>query len=111
MAGLHEIVERVCIGQDIARFTSTRKFRCFTPQTKIVYYPYCDDFGPMSLLSITRFVDMLCSEPSDHPLCKIVYCVDHCERQLTNAIFLVGAYKILKLELAHEEVLSLFSLI
>ena len=71
---------------------STHTFRCFRPQQKVTYYPYCDDFGPMSLASIANFIRMLDQELESHPECRVAYCVDPGRRGLTNAVFLIGAY-------------------
>jgi cell division cycle 14 len=97
------------MGQYIDAFTSTKKFRCFQPQTVIFYQPYCDDFGPMNCASVVRFIEMLDHELVSYPSCKIMYCVEAGRRALTNAAFLMGAYMILKLKMTTEGVSVAFS--
>jgi cell division cycle 14 len=105
---VYEVVDRVCIGQNVSRFSATKKFRCFLPHDEVVYHPYCDDFGPMNLKSITRFVEMLSLELSTHPSCHVVYCIDEGRRDLANGVFLLGAYMMLRQEMTLGQVLSKF---
>ena len=105
---LHEVIDRVCIGQKIEKFPTTKRFKCFQPQQVLSYQPLCDDFGPMNMLSVVRFTQMLDHELQNYPSCKIVYCVDNGRRELTNAIFLLGAYQILKSNVTAEEVMPTF---
>ena len=105
----HEVISRVCIAQYLHRFEATNKFRCFWPQLKIQYHAFCDDFGPMNFESIARFIQLLDNELSSHPSCKIVYCADEGRRALTNAVFLLGAYMILKLDMVADEVQTRFT--
>ena len=105
---LHEVLDRICVGQYLPRFRSTKKFRRFEPQHNVRYNPYCDDFGPMNLVSIADFLHLLDHELLTYPSCKIVYRVDGGRRELTNAVFLVGAYMILKHGLHTAEVLDRF---
>ena len=108
MPFLFEVTGRICIGQNIARFKSTRKFRCFQPNERLSYSPYCDDFGPFNVSSISRFIEMLAHEVNMFPTLKIVYCVETGRRELTNAIFLLGAYMIIQLDMATTQVESAF---
>ena len=104
----HEIVDRVCIAQHVREFSHTKKFRCFQPQSLLEYYPFCDDFGPMNLACIVRFITMLDQELASDPASKIVFCVDDGRRALSNAVFLLGAYMLLKLDFAADRVQSRF---
>jgi cell division cycle 14 len=106
---MHEILDRVCIAQYVKLFANTKKFVCFRPQSMVKYLAYCDDFGPMNLASIAQFISMLDKELESNPACKLVYCVDDGRRELTNAVFLLGAYMILKLEMPTDDVLARFS--
>ena len=63
----------------------------------------------MSCASVIRFIEMLVEELASHPSCKIVYCVGAGRRALTNAVFLMGAYMILKLDMSTETVAGAFS--
>jgi cell division cycle 14 len=85
------------MAQNVKAFASTKRFRCFQPQTLLKYSQYCDDFGPMNMSSVARFIELLDQELHDHPTCTIMYCVDDGRRALTNAVFLLGAYMVLKL--------------
>jgi cell division cycle 14 len=105
---LIDIFDRVCIGQYISNFCSTKKFRCFQPQSSLKYYEFCDDFGPMNFSNVARFVELLDKELGAYPNSKIVYSVDAGRREMTNAIFLLGAYMILKLGMITEVVLESF---
>jgi cell division cycle 14 len=104
----HEIFDRVCIAQNVKPFTSTKRFRCFRPQTLLKYTPYCDDFGPMDMSSVTRFIELLDQELQDHPACTVMYCVDDGRRALTNAVFLLGAHMVLKLGMPVDAVCGRF---
>ncbi len=55
----HEVMQRVCITQNIKPFKSTNKFRCFRPASACNYHAFCDDFGPMSISSIAAFITQL----------------------------------------------------
>ena len=105
----HEVFDRVCIAQNVQCFASTKKFRCFQTQATVKYFGYCDDFGPMNLASIASFIDLLDQELVSYPSCKIMYCVDPGRRELTNAVFLLGAYMILKQEMSADDVSNRFS--
>jgi cell division cycle 14 len=107
---LHEIVDRVCISQNVHAFESTKKFRCFRPHLLPIYHTMCDDYhGPMGMTSIVCFIHLLEKELCEHPSCKIVYCVENGKRPLTNAVFLFGSYMILKLRMTSTQVSESFS--
>ena len=105
---LHEVVDRVCVGQYISKFSSTKKFHCFQPKIESSYQAYCDDFGPLNLAAVMRFIDLLDKEIATHQSGRIVYCVDPGRRALANAVFLVGAYLILKLNMESSAVSTCF---
>jgi predicted translin family RNA/ssDNA-binding protein len=50
----------------------------------------------MSFSSIVRDIKMLDHELASYPPCKVAYCVDNGRREFTNAIFLLGSYRILR---------------
>ena len=104
----HEVVDRVCLAQNMPPFKSTPKFCCFRPQLVLHYHSYCDDFGPMNLACVTRFIELLDQELSSQPSCRIVYLADEGRRALTNAVFLLGAYMILRLQMTPDCVQSCF---
>ena len=100
----HEVIERVCIAQNIKPFKSTNKFRCLRPAPALDHQNCCDDFGQISISSITAFIKLLDHEHAAFPSCKIVVCADQGQRALTNAVFLLGAYMILKMQLGADDV-------
>ena len=106
---MFEVIDRVFIGQNIARFATTRKFRCFQPHAMLSYHGICKDFGPMSISSTIRFIEMLDHELDVYPSCKIAYCVDHGRREFTNAVFLLGCYLILCRNETADSTMAVFS--
>ena len=97
----------VCQGVDI--LPDGEKFLRFVPDECIQYYPLCDDFGPMNLASVVKFVRQLDAELEAKPDCTFFYCIDSGKRSLTNAVFLLGTYMILRLDLTVDEVSESFS--
>jgi hypothetical protein len=87
---------------------SSEDFQLFQPQKSLKYYPICDDFGPMNLASTTRFIEMLEDEIYDYPSSKIVLCSDPGRRALTNAVYLLGAFLILRLNTSAEDTFKRF---
>jgi cell division cycle 14 len=71
-------------------------FRCIQLSERVAYEHFCDDFGPMNLSSIVKFVRGLESDLEAYKDRKLVLCIDEGRRPFTNAIFLLGAYMILK---------------
>ena len=69
-------------------------FKAFKPEESIRYEPLCDDFGPMNLVSITKFVNQLDKELEENPSSRLIYSVDDGQRNLTNAVFLLGSYMV-----------------
>ena len=63
----------------------------------------------MNISSIARFIQMLDHELQENPACKIVYCVNIGRRELTNAVFLLGAYLILRLGETAADAISSFA--
>ncbi len=110
----HEVIDRICVAQNLPEFkhATTRKFRCIRPQLASKHdtvCDICDDFGPPSIACISNFIELLDHELSSHPSCKIVLCVDDGRRALTRAVFLLGAFMLLKHETSADEVLTRFS--
>ena len=102
---LHTAIEdRVYLGQGLESLYFQESFRCLQLNNIAVYEAYCDDFGPMSMASIVDFIKLLDAELDAHPDSKIVVCADNGRRHLTNAVSLIGAYMIIKLEMTPDEV-------
>ena len=91
--------DRFFITQGIEYLPANDGFRFFEPRECIKYEPFCDDFGPMNMACVTNFVDQLESELSEHSESIFFYKVEEGRRNLTNALFLVGAYMIIKLQM------------
>ena len=87
--------ERLYLAQNVDEERIPTSFRCFRPPNSVYYHSLCDDFGPMNLSSIADFISSLESELSSFPNSKIIFCIDKGRRNMTNAVFLVGAYMIL----------------
>ena len=85
----------VCQGVDILPEGET--FRRFVPDESIQYFPLCDDFGPMNLASVVRFVRQLDWELETFSTSVLLYVVDEGRRALTNAVFLLGAFMVIRL--------------
>ncbi len=62
----------------------------------------------MNMASVIDFIRLLDGELASFPDSKIFFCVDVGRRPLTNAVFLLGAYMILKLEMASSNVARRF---
>jgi cell division cycle 14 len=83
--------------------------RIFQPTRAMKYQCFCDDFGPVNMASVVDFIKRLQSEIESFPTSKIIFVVDDGRRALTNAVFLLGAYMILKLEMSACKVAEKFS--
>jgi cell division cycle 14 len=126
---LHEVVDgRLLIAQNTTAVLTMKSVHCFRLPAQMKYHPFCDDFGPMSMLSIFRFVKLLENEMTEFPTKKIVFYVEEGDvlmihlrstythlcfsasgkRELTNAVFLLGAYLILVRDMLSEEVVEIF---
>jgi hypothetical protein len=98
------ILDRLYLVQGIDTLHLCEKFRWFLPHESIQYFPSCDDFGPMNMASVIGFAKQMHRELSDNPGCRFFYRADAEKRALTNAIFLLGAYLVLMVDLASDEV-------
>ena len=94
---LHPVIvsERVYIAQNIT-CSLDQIFHCFSTDAQFEYEPVLDEFGPLRLSSVTRFVELLSHEIAAHPRHKIVYYAGGGTKNLTTAVYLLGAYMILK---------------
>ena len=94
-AEFKDAVTKIFLSQDGA-CPSLTEGTAFSTTRSIVYDAFCDDFGPMNFLSITNFIEMLDKEIQTVPKTQVVYIADKGPRAFTNAVFLLGAYLILK---------------
>ena len=84
------------------------EFRCIHLAQFLHYDAYCDDFGPMNMSSTISFIRRLDAELASFPGSKIVIYAQEGRRALTNAVFLIGAYMILKLGMTPLQVAERF---
>jgi cell division cycle 14 len=105
---LHAVFGKVYIAQYVS--SSVGKFyRCFEPPDTVQYYPLCDDFGPMNISSVLHFVESLDYEIDTYPSQKIIYIVQSGRRAVTNGVFLLGSYMLLKLKWSALDISQSFS--
>ena len=90
------VQNRLYIAQNIDATQLDRAFKIFCPIHAMVYHPFCDDFGPLNLSSIIKFIKLLDMELAAFPENKIVFLVKNGRRNLMNAVFLLGSYMVLK---------------
>jgi cell division cycle 14 len=69
---------------------------CFSIEKQLVYEAFADDFGPLNLGSVKRFCLILDEKIQEHPESSIVMYTSTAIPSVTNAIFLVGAYLIMR---------------
>ena len=100
--------DRVYIAQNIDGFHFNESFVCFRPTKAMQYDSFCDDFGPVNISCVARFIKSLDNSLNSFPESKIVFCVEKGRRNLTNAVFLLGAYMVLKDNMSSKEVAERF---
>jgi hypothetical protein len=74
----------------------TIRIHLFRVDGVLSYISFCDDFGPMNLGSIYQFCNIVESELQKRPNDDIGLFSSLRARDLTNAVFLIGAYLIMK---------------
>ena len=72
------------------------------------YESFRDDFGPMNLGSTFRFIEKVQTLLKSHPTRPIAFHVLLDEKEITNAVYLIGAYLILQFGLHPDEVAQKF---
>ena len=75
----------------------------FTIEGVAQYAGFCDDFGPMSLYSVSQFCDLVESRMSADTKPIALQTINE-SRILANAVFLVGSYLIMKHDMPVDEV-------
>ena len=107
---VHSVIgDRLYITQGVDSFPASDDFHCFKPSEKIEYFPFCDDFGPMNFLCVVHFIEQLEQALDENPKGKVFYMVDDGKRNLANAVFLLGSYMLLSLEMHTDDVVENFS--
>ena len=97
MPSLNYVVHhRIQIAFQIDIPCDSQEFAYFSTADKCTYDGFCDDFGPMNLGMAFKFCsivdDMLFSNPEK----SVVYCVEPDPKAVTNAVFLLGAYMMIR---------------
>ena len=96
MTSFSVVNQRVYLVQNMENGSLPRSLRRFRPVSAVNYNPFCDDFGPMNMSCIVDFIWSLDTELSAFPESEIAFCVEDGRRNMTNAVFLLGAYMLLK---------------
>ena len=105
---IFEIDRRVFLAQNFDAANLGDHDRCFKPTPAVQSPPHCDEYGPVNLSCIVHFIKSLERELATHPDCKIVFCVEKGRKNLTDAVFLLGAYMVLKEQMRPKEVAASF---
>ena len=103
---LHKIFDRfyLLVAQQSRNSSAKAPFKYFSIDGVITYQPFQDDFGPMSLGSIANFCDLVDEQLKKYPGIPIAMKAQEEQQALTNAVFLIGAYLIMKEGLSPDEV-------
>ena len=105
---MRQALDRLYVCQDVDILPEGESFVIFRPDPSIQYHSFCDDFGPLNMSSVIKFVQQLDRQLESNPECVLFYTVRAGRRELTNAIFLIGAFMILKLQWSSDEVVASF---
>ncbi len=81
----------------------------FTVSDECVYDSFCDDFGPMNLGMIYKFCAILDSQLERCSQKRIALCIDPEPQSITNAVFLMGSYMMIRLDTLPSELASHFA--
>jgi cell division cycle 14 len=84
------------------------EFHYFHTDGYLEYDCLCDDFGPMNIACVIRFIGLLEDKLRLYPTKKLVYLVGKGRRNFTNSAFMIGAYAIFKMNLEPDDVLKIF---
>eukprot|EP00292_Cryptomonas_paramecium_P012152 CAMPEP_0113707778 /NCGR_PEP_ID=MMETSP0038_2-20120614/28597_1 /TAXON_ID=2898 /ORGANISM="Cryptomonas paramecium" /LENGTH=298 /DNA_ID=CAMNT_0000633375 /DNA_START=1 /DNA_END=893 /DNA_ORIENTATION=- /assembly_acc=CAM_ASM_000170 len=95
--------DRFYICQNMEKPPESKNAKVFVPDEAIQYYSLCDDFGPLNMSSIMKFVRQLDEEMTKYPSMTFFYAVENGVRNLTNAVFLVGAFLIFTMKFTIED--------
>ena len=108
MQSTSTIKNRLYIAQNIDVGRLGRSFKLFSPKKSLQYRAFCDDFGPLNLSCVVDFVNTLELQLSSFPEFKIAFIVEKGRRNMTNAVFLLGSYMILKEDMTPTAVILSF---
>ena len=108
-----QLFERLCLSiGSKTRLEETEHVNCsvFSIDDTILtsYVPFCDDFGPLNLASVHDFCQVVDQEIQASDGQPVFMQTSDDQRSLTNAVFLLGAYMIMKLDKTTEQVAETF---
>eukprot|EP00291_Cryptomonas_curvata_P007201 CAMPEP_0172187140 /NCGR_PEP_ID=MMETSP1050-20130122/21177_1 /TAXON_ID=233186 /ORGANISM="Cryptomonas curvata, Strain CCAP979/52" /LENGTH=286 /DNA_ID=CAMNT_0012861439 /DNA_START=203 /DNA_END=1059 /DNA_ORIENTATION=- len=87
---------------------SDSEVHCFAVND-LKYSAFCDDFGPMSAASVLHFNDLVEKKLAMFPTRKVICCPESDVRNMTNAVFLLGSFLIMKLKKSPADTWQQFS--
>ena len=94
----HRAFDSVFIALDDPWFEMDSEFQYFSIDGVVSYIGFADDFGPMSMASIYQFCEILDAQLEQFVGKNIALLTLREPQTVTNAIFLLGAYMIMKLD-------------
>lgn len=83
------------------------RFKYFEIYDSISYIGFADDFGPMNMASIFQFSEQLDSQ-LDQYTCDLAMVTRNDPKTMTNAVFLLGSYLIMRLNYDLAETVACF---
>jgi cell division cycle 14 len=90
---------------------NTLNYVCVSAEKEIVYHPFADDFGPLDLSDLNRFMNIMKQAVKNRRGRTVLYTVRFDPRSLTNATFLLGSYMMLEMGFTSTDVWDSFSTI
>ena len=106
---LHAVLDdRVYLAQSLKHVPNDKSVQIID-LAQYSYEGYCDDFGPMNMSTTIDFIQHLDFKLDSCPESDIVVSAQDGRRALTNAVYLIGAYMALKLDMCPHEVERRFS--
>jgi cell division cycle 14 len=105
------ITERVYLAQNIGSLNVGKDFRVFRPKIDLVYHDdsASNHFGPLCMSKIVHLIKALDKDLTSYPDSYIVFQIENGKRNFTNAVFLLGAYMILKENFTAASVVTRFA--
>ncbi len=85
------------------------KFSYFSIDGILTYSPFMDDFGPMNLGAVSRFCQVVDKELIQNTTHPIAMATSSGKESVTNAIFMLGAYLIMKHNITLDDLLHTFA--
>ncbi len=106
---IHNRIHLVITSEDLRNDEEKPEYSYFALDENISYVGFADDFGPMNLASTYQFCQLLDSVLEQSPELPVAMMCLPDRRSLTNAVFLIGSYIIVKFDMGVESVLPLFA--